>query len=186
LLSGLRRFAITSIALAALLISILVFGTALAGTYTTSYVATENHYINRAQVPNNITTLNLAIGSEDGNINIYFANNNSQISHIVFLQQYGPVASNGGVQYYSRYGGDEGEPAEPNSTYSYLVQNGVVGISAWTCTNNIEITLNQNFKVNLTCYVTFGNIVVHVPSGVNPVEHSNLYSHYGNTQTING
>ncbi len=185
-LKGLRRFAVTSVALAALLISILVFGSALAGSYTTSYVATENNYINSAQVPNNISTLNLAVGSVDGDINIYFASNNSQVSHTVFLQQYGPVARNGGVEYYSRYGGDEGEPKEPNSTYSYSVQNGTVGISAWTFTNNIDITLNQNFKVNLTCSATFGNIVVHVPSGVNPVQHSNLHSRYGNTQTVNG
>ncbi len=185
-LKGLRRFAVTSVALVVLLVSILFFGSALAGTYTTSYVATESHYINSAQVPNNITTLNLAIGSNDGDINIYFTNNNSQVSHTVFLQQYGPVSRNGGVNYYPRFGGNEGEPQEPNNTYSYGIENGFVGISAWTFSNNIDITVNQNFKVNLTSTATFGNIVVHLPPGVNPIQHSNLQSRYGNTKTING
>ncbi len=185
-LKGLRRFAVTSVALVVLLISILFFGSALAGTYTTSYVATESHYINSAQVPNNITTLNLAVGSVDGDINIYFTNNNSQVSHTVFLQQYGPVPRNGGVNYYPRFGGNEGEPQEPNNTYSYGIENGFVGISAWTFSNNIDITVNQNFKVNLTSTVTFGNIVVHLPPGVNPIQHSNLQSRYGNTKTVNG
>jgi hypothetical protein len=182
-LRGLRRFTVTTTALAVLLICMLLFGSALEGDYTVSHVVTESDSIAINQVQN-VTAINLFACSTDGDINIYFSNSASQIYHSDFLQQYGPVPLNGGVSYFPRFSTDTGEPPTPNSTFGYIYQDGVVNVTAWTFYNNIDITLNQNYAVNLSCHCAFGNIVVHVPAGVNVIKASDLHSYYGTTETV--
>jgi len=64
MLKGLRRFAVTIPALAVLLISVLVFGSAVAGTYTVTYVS-EDRFLTSAEAPA-VDTLNLAVKSVGG------------------------------------------------------------------------------------------------------------------------
>lgn len=77
ILRGLRRFALTTPALVALLACMLLFSTAVAGAYTVTNVP-ENHYLATAQAPN-ANIVNLTVSTLQGDIRVYFTNDSSQI-----------------------------------------------------------------------------------------------------------
>ena len=178
-LNGLRRFAITIPALAVLLISMLVFGSAVAGTYTVTYVL-ENRYLTSAQAPN-VDTVNLAVKSVAGDIKFYFTNDDTQICHIAFVKEYGPIVSSRGGEYHSQSNYD----SEPATVFNYTVENGQVNITASSYTVLVNITVNQNLKYNLNFYTYFGDIIIDAPPGVNNIQSMNLTSQIGEVKITN-
>lgn len=157
MLKWLRRFAVTIPALAVLLISMLVFGSAVAGKYTVTYVS-EDRFLTSAEAPA-ADTLNLAVNSVGGDINLYFTNDDTQICHIAFVKEYGPISSSRGAEYhYQSY--YDGEPA---TSFNYTVENGQVNVTAWSYTVLVNITVNKNLKLNFDFYTYFGDITVEAP-----------------------
>lgn len=183
LIMGLRHFAVTRTALAMLLVSMVIFGSAAEGIYTATYVPTNN-YLTSAQVPSTVTTINLDVASAEDNINIYFNNDSATVCQIVFLQPYGPVVQNNGAAYYPRYSSDNVNG--PSNVFNYTVNNEVVYVTAGADLNDIVVTLNENFRANITAYSYFGDITVHLPAGINPIQSSNLKSQVGSVKVING
>lgn len=182
LIRGLRRFAVTKTALAVLFVSMVIFSSAAEGIYTVTYVS-DAHYVTSAQVPSNVTTISLDVASAGDSINIYFNNDSANVCKIVFLQPYGPVVQNNGVSYYPRHSEDNNNG--PSNVFNYTVNKEVVNVTAGADLNNIDVTLNENFRANITAYSYFGDITVHLPSGVNPIQFSNLKSQVGNVKVIN-
>jgi hypothetical protein len=172
-LKGLRRFAVTIPALAVLLISMLVFSSAAAGTYTITYVP-ENRFLTSEQAPT-VDTLNLAVKSVAGDIKLYFTNGDTQICHIAFVKEYGPIFSSRGAEYHSQSNYD----SEPATGFNYTIDNGEVNITASSYTVLVNITVNQNLKLNFNFYTYFGDITVETPPTVNSIQTMNLTSQLG-------
>jgi hypothetical protein len=172
-LKGLRRFAVTIPALAVLLISMLVFGAAVAGTYAVTYVP-ENRFLTTAEAPN-VDTLNLAVKSVAGGINVYFTDDDSQLCHIAFVKEYGPVFSSRSAEYHSPNSYDK----EPATVFNYTIEKGEANITASSYTVLVNITVNQNLKLNFNLYTYFGDITVEAPPAVNSIQTMNLTSQLG-------
>ena len=166
-LKGLRRFTVTIPALAVLLISMLVFGSAVAGTYAVTHVS-EDRFLTNAEAPA-ADTLNLAVNSVGGDINLYFTDDDTQICHIAFVKEYGPISSSRGAEYhYQSY--YDGEPA---TGFNYTIDNGEVNVTASSYTVLVNITVNQNLKLNFNLYTYFGDITVEAPPTVNSIQTMN-------------
>ncbi len=118
-LAGLRRFAVNATTLSVLLICILIFGNALSGIYTVTSIH-EYHYITIAQVPN-VNTINLNVSTLQGNIKLYFNNDTTNLCHIDFVKEYGPVSVGPGMQYISKSGYND---YESPSTFNFTTING--------------------------------------------------------------
>jgi hypothetical protein len=172
-LKGLRRFAVTIPAVTVLLISMLVFGAAAAGTYAVTYVP-ENRFLTTADAPN-VDTLNLAVKSVAGGIRLYFTDDDSQLCHIAFVKEYGPVFSSRSAEYHSPTSYDE----EPATVFNYTIGNGEANITASSYTVLVNITVNQNLKLNFNLYTYFGDITVEAPPAVNSIQTMNLTSQLG-------
>jgi hypothetical protein len=125
----------------------------------------------------------LDVASAGDNINIYFNNGNDTVCQVAFLQPYGPVVQNNGASYYPRHSIDNVQ-GRPN-VFNYTVENGFVNITAGADTNNINVTLNENFRANITAYSYFGDITIHLPAGANPIQLSNLKSQVGTVKILN-
>jgi hypothetical protein len=172
-LKGLRRFTVTIPALAVLLISMLFFGAAVAGMYTVTYIP-ENRYLTTAQAPN-VDTMNLTVKSVAGDIKLYFTNDDTQICHIAFLKEYGPIISDRGAAYHSQSYYDH----EPATLFNYTIDNGQVNLTASSYEVLVNITVNQNLKLNFNLYTYFGDITVEAPPTVNSIQTMNLTSQLG-------
>ena len=172
-LKGLRRFAVTIPALIVLLISMLVFSSAVAGTYTVTYVP-ENRFLTSAEAPA-ADTLNLAVKSVAGDIKLYFTNDDTQICHIAFVKEYGPIFSSRGAEYHSQSNYD----SEPATGFNYTIDNGEVNVTASSYTVLVNITVNQNLELNFNLYTYFGDITVEAPPTVNSIQTMNLTSQLG-------
>jgi hypothetical protein len=175
-LKGLRRFAVTIPALIVLLISMLVFGSAVAGTYTVTYVS-ENRFLTSAEAPA-ADTLNLAVKSVGGDINLYFTNDGTQTCHIAFVKEYGPISSSRGAGYHYQSYYD----SEPATGFNYTIDNGEVNVTASSYTVLVNITVNQNLKLNFDFYTYFGDITVEAPPTVNNIQTMNLTSQLGDVK----
>ena len=180
LLKGLRRFAVTIPTLIVLLLSMLILGAAVAGMYTVTYVP-ENRYLTRAQVPD-ADTVNLQVKSVVGNIRVYFTNDQTQVCHIAFIKEYGPIVSDRGEQYHDKSSYD----TETATSFNYTVENREANVTTWSYTVLVNITLNQNLKYNLNFDTYYGDITINVPVGVNSIQSTNLTSQIGNVKIING
>ncbi|MGD0405635.1 MAG: hypothetical protein ABSB10_03170 [Candidatus Bathyarchaeia archaeon] len=177
-LMGLGRFAVTKPALIVLLISILLLGSAVAGMYTVTYIS-ENRYLTKSQALN-VDTVNLTVNSMEGDIRIYFTNDSTQICHIAFVKEYGPIISDRGAQYNTKSNYD----TEPASFFNYTIENGKANITARSYTTLVNITVNQNLKYDLNFFTYFGEIRVYVPPGVNSVHSTNLASRWGDVKIV--
>jgi hypothetical protein len=172
-LAGLRRFAVTTTTTIVLLSCILILGVLASGTFTVTRVP-ENHYITTTQVP--ITnTIYLNVSTLQGNIMLTFNNDSNQVCHIAFVKEYGPVAMGNGVQFisktnYNRY--------ESPSNFSYTTLNGKTNITATSNAALVTITLNENYKVNLTLFSYFGGITVNI-SGSHDILSISAHSKWG-------
>ncbi len=172
-LKGLRRFTVTIPALAVLLISMLFFGVAVAGMYTVTYVP-ENRHLTAAQAPN-VDTINLTAKSVGGDIKLYFTNDDAQICHIAFVKEYGPIISSKSAEYHYQSYYD----SEPATSFNYTIENGQVNITASSYTVLVNITVNQNLKLNFDLYTYFGDITVEASPTVNNIQTMNLTSQLG-------
>ena len=172
-LKGLRRFTVTIPALAVLLISMLFFGVAVAGMYTVTYVP-ENRHLTAAQAPN-VDTINLTAKSVGGDIKLYFTNDDAQICHIAFVKEYGPIISSKSAEYHYQSYYD----SEPATSFNYTIENGQVNITASSYTVLVNITVNQNLKLNFDLYTYFGDITVEASPTVNNIQAMNLTSQLG-------
>jgi hypothetical protein len=172
-LKGLRRFTVTIPALAVLLITMLFFGAAVAGMYTVTYVP-ENRYLTAAQAPN-VDTINLTAKSVGGDIKLYFTDDDTQICHIAFVKEYGPIISSKSAEYHYQSYYD----SEPATSFNYTMENGQVNITASSYTVLVNITVNQNLKLNFDLYTYFGDITVEPPPTVNSIQTMNLTSQLG-------
>ena len=151
----------------------LVLGSAVAGTYTVTYVS-ENRFLTSEQAPN-VDTINLAVKSVAGDIKLYFTNDDAQICHVAFVKEYGPIVSSRSAEYHSQSNYD----SEPASGFNYTIENGEANITASSYTTLVNITVNQNLKLNLNLYTYFGDIIVEVPPTVNSIQTMNLTSQIG-------
>jgi hypothetical protein len=176
-LKGLRRFTVTIPALAVLLISMSLFGSAVAGMYTVTYVS-EDRYLTSAQVPD-VDTMNLTAKSTVGDIKVYFTDDDAQICHIAFVKEYGPIISDKSSEYRSQSHYD----SEPATSFNYTVENREVNVTASSYTVLVNITVNQNLKLNFDLYTRFGDITVEAPPTTNNIQTMNLTSQYGTVKT---
>lgn len=177
-LKGLRRFTVTIPALVVLLISIIIFSSAVAGTYTVYYIP-EDRFLTTAQA-SNVDTVNLTVKSNEGDIKLYFANDSAQICHVAFIKEYGPIIGSRVTTYHSKSAYD----TEPASSFNYTVENNELTVTTRSYTTLVNITLNQNLKYNLNFYNYFGDIIIQVPAGVNSIQSTNLTSQYGQVEII--
>ena len=176
-LKGLRRFTVTIPALAVLLISMLLFGSAVAGMYTVTYVS-EDRYLTSAQAPD-VDTMNLTAKSTVGDIKVYFTDDDEQICHIAFVKEYGPIISDKSSEYRSQSHYD----SEPATSFNYTIENREVNVTSASYTVLVNITVNQNLKLNLDLYTRFGDITVEAPPKDNSIQTMNLTSQYGTVKT---
>jgi len=172
-LSGLRRFAVTTTALGFLLICMLIFGSAAGGYYAVTYVS-ENRYLTSAQAPN-ASTANLHVKTLEGDVKIYFVKDSTTICHIDFTKEYGAVAQGSGYQFHDKNAYD-GEPA---TTFNYTVANGEANITAIASTVLVNITLSQNYRYNLNVFTYFGGITLYYPTDHGIVQATNFTSRWG-------
>ena len=173
---GLKRFAVTLPAFAVLLVSILVLGCSVAGVYAVTYIS-EDRFLTSAQTPN-VDTVNLSVKSVAGDIRLYFVNDNTQICHIAFAKEYGAIFSSNGAEYHGPANYDN----EPATSFNYTVENGHVNVTAWSYTVLVNITVNQNLKLNLDFYTYFGDITVEAPPPVNSIQTMNLTTQLGDVK----
>ena len=176
-LKGLRRFTVTIPALAVLLITMLLFGVAVAGMYTVTYVP-ENRYLTAAQATD-VDTINLTAKSVGGDIKVYFTDDDAQICHIAFVKEYGPISSDRGAEYHNPSYYD----SEPATSFNYTIENGQVNITAASYTVLVNITVNQNLKMNFDLYTYFGDITVETPQTANSIQTMKLTSQLGTVKT---
>ena len=176
-LKGLRRFTVTIPALAVLLISMLFFGSAVAGMYSLTYVP-ENRYLTAAQATD-VDTINLTAKSVGGDIKVHFTDDDAQTCHIAFVKEYGPIISDRGAEYHNPSYYD----SEPATSFNYTIENGQVNITASSYTVLVNITVNQNLKMNFDLYTYFGDITVEAPPTVNSIQTMNLTSQLGTVKT---
>jgi len=172
-IKGLKRFAVTLPAFAALLISILALGCVTAGPTTLTYTS-EDHFITPTQAPN-INAINITARSVAGNINLYFTSNSSEVCEIQYLKEYGIVTVGRGVQ----YNGPSAYDNEPASVFYYSVNNRELYVIADSYTTVMNITVNENLIGNFSLYTYFGNIAVDVPPNVHTVQTLNTTSILG-------
>jgi hypothetical protein len=172
-LKGLRRFAVTAPAIAALLSCMLIFGVAAAGTFTVTFVQ-ENRYISIAQAPD-AKTVNLTVNTLEGDIRVYFTDDNSQICQIAFVKEYGPVQIGRSFEFHSKSNYND----EPASVFNYTIEKQQVNITAISRTTLVNITLNQNLRCNLNFFTYFGGIKIIAPPGVDSIQSTNLTSKWG-------
>jgi hypothetical protein len=145
---------------------------------TVTYVP-ENRYFTRAQAPT-VNTINLTVNTLEGDIRLYFTNDDSQICHIAFIKEYGLVTVGRGSSYHSKSNYD----AEPASGFNYSIENSQANITASSYSTLVNITLSQNLKYNLNFFTYFGVISINVPSGVNSIQSTNATSRWGYVQTL--
>ena len=176
-MKGLRRFTVTIPALVVLLISMILFGSAVAGMYTVTYVP-EDRYLTAAQAPD-VDTLNLTAKSTVGDIKVYFTDDDEQICHIAFVKEFGPIISNKNSEYRSQSHYD----SEPATSFNYTIENREVNVTAASYTVLVNITVNQNLKLNFNLYTRFGDITVEAPPTDNNIQTMNLTSQYGTVKT---
>ena len=176
-LKGLRRFTVTIPALAVLLITMLFFSAAVAGMYTVTYVP-ENRYLTASQAPN-VDTLNLTAKSTGGDIKLYFTDDDTQICHVAFVKEYGPIIASKSAEYHYQSYYD----SEPATSFDYTMENGQVNINASSYTVLVNITVNQNLKLNLDLYTYFGDITVEASPTANNIQTMNLTSQLGTVNT---
>ncbi|MGA2385546.1 MAG: hypothetical protein ABSG33_03330 [Candidatus Bathyarchaeia archaeon] len=170
---GLKKFAVTLPAFAVLLICMLVFGCAVAGANTVTYVW-EDRGLTAAQAPN-VNAVNLTARSMEGDIRLYFTADASQVCKIQYMKEYGVVTTSVGTQYHgpSQYVG------EPASGFNYTIDNHEANILATSYTTLINITVNQNLEGNFNFYTYYGDITVNVPPNVGTIQKLNLTSVLG-------
>ena len=172
-LMGLRRFTVTTTASVVLLVCMLIFGSAAGGYYTVTYVD-ENRYLTTAQAPD-VSTINLQVRTLEGDIRVYFVNVTNPICHIDFVKQYGAVAEGTGVQFHDR----SAYVDEPETTFNHTVENGAVNITAIASSVLVNITLSENYRVNLNFFTYFGGITIYSPANPQVIQSTNFTSKWG-------
>ena len=168
-----KRFAITLPAFAVLLISLLLLGTAFAGATTVTNVP-ENHYLAKEQAPN-VAVVNLYVKTLEGDINLHFGDNDSQICQVAFVKQYGNVPIGRSVEYRSQ----DTYASEPANIFNYTVENEQVNITAISSRIKIDVTVNPNLKYNLNFHTVFGGITIDSPPNAQIIQTTNLTSNWG-------
>ena len=172
-LKGLKRLAITLPVFAVLLISLLLLGTAFAGPSTVINVP-ENHYLTKEQAPN-ATVVNLYVNTLEGNINLHFSDNDSQICQVAFVKQYGNVPIGRSVESRSQ----DKYASEPANIFTYTLENDQANITAVSSRITVEVTVNPNLKYNLNFYTVFGGITIDSPPNSQTIQTTNLTSNWG-------
>lgn len=151
----------------------LILGSAVAGTYTVTYVS-ENRYLTSAQAPN-VDTINLQVKSVEGDIKLYITNDDTQICHIAFVKEYGPIISSKSGTYHTESNYD----SEPASGFNYTIENRELNVTASSHTTLVNITVNQNLQSSFNLYTYYVDITVDVPPAVNTIQKMNLTTQLG-------
>jgi hypothetical protein len=160
-LRGLGRFAKTVPAFLALAVCILLLG------YCTS------------QVPN-ANFVNVTVNTMQGDIRVYFTDDNSQICQVAFVKQYGPATVGRGTEFHPPNAYD----SQPANNFNYTAQDGQVTVYADSYRTLVNITLNENLKYNLNFFTYFGGITIHTPPEATTIQSTNLTSQWGYVQTL--
>jgi hypothetical protein len=173
-LRGLNRFTVTFPAFIVVLVSMLFFGTAFAGVTAVTYVNAEDHYLTTADAPK-VTTLNMSTYSMEGNINVYFTDNASEICHVAFIEQYGVVPIGLGTQHL----GERAYDRERAPQFNYTIEDNQANVTVWADTVLVNITVNQNVKLNIDLSTYYGTLNLHAQSNANNLQKVVLFSALG-------
>jgi hypothetical protein len=174
-IGGLYRFAVTPVAFVVLLVSMLFFGTAFAGLTTVTCVNYEEHFLTAADAPN-VSTLNVTVWTLNSEIDVYFTDNASQLCEIAFVEVFGVVTS--GMSTTVNDNSAYQNASAPQ--YNYTLEKDQASITASAENFIVNITVNQDVKLNLDLSSSYGQINVNAPSSANNLQKIVAFNKYGN------
>jgi len=171
---GLKRFTVTLPAFAVVLVSMLVLGSVFAGPNVVTYTSVSRG-ITAVQAPS-LDAVNITARTVEGDINLYFTDNSSEVCNVQYVKEYGVVR----VGLSTGFNGPSAYDNEPAPVFYYSVSNSEAYVIADSFSTVMNITVNENLIGNFSLYTYYGDITVYVPQNVNTVQTLNLTSILGN------